>query len=151
MDDDPECEKYSGIFCAKCYKESDIDFNKRAPNERCRRCSFKKSYYPLEKYSVDQSYVSCSLSTSPPNHYFYDEIDKIHRLCYRTCEKCSTVGNYLEHSCLSCDSNYFKTVEYKTNCYPICQYNYYFNLADQFKCTDDKQQDACQIPVSSVI
>ena len=133
VDDDPECEPN----CAKCYKSTDANYTSRSPKERCKRCRFKEAYYRSEKHSVDQSYVSCYLNTSSPNHYFYDETEEIHKICYRTCEKCFTVGDYSNHSCIVCDTNYFMTEERRNNCYPICQYNYYFNYDGHFKCTDD--------------
>ena len=66
--DDPECEK----GCAKCYKNgTDSNYNQISPDKRCKRCSFKKGYYPLEKYSIDQSYVSCYPRNNPPSGFFF--------------------------------------------------------------------------------
>ena len=62
IDDDIEC----AIGCAKCYKnKTDTNYGIVSADKMCKRCSSKMGYYPLEKYSIDQFYVSCY----PYNNY----------------------------------------------------------------------------------
>ena len=136
VDDDIEC----GIGCAKCFKnKTDNNLGILSADKMCKRCSHKSGYYPLEKSSNEQFYVSCYPINKSPSNYFFDKNLNIHRLCYSTCNKCDKIGNYLNNSCISCENNYFSPEEEKYNCYPICEYYYYFNLYNQYKCTSTKE------------
>ena len=136
VDDQEGCDN----GCAKCYKEEiDSNYNKISPDKRCKRCSFKKGYYPLEKYSLNQPYVSCYLYNNSPINFFYNNKTKTHNLCYRTCEKCYKSGNSTNHSCSICDYNFVFVENKPFNCYPKCNYYYYFNNLGQYKCTDSEE------------
>ena len=139
VDDDIEC----AIGCAKCYKnQTDNNLGILSADKRCKRCSFKTRYYPLERYSNAQFYVSCYPFNKSPLNYLFDENEKIHKLCYKTCATCFRVGNNSNHSCLSCDVNYIFIDEEPNNCFPQCSYYYYYNKYNQYKCTES---DECPI------
>ena len=128
------------IECARCDKEdTDSNYNMISPDKRCKKCSSKRGYYPLEKFSLNQHYVSCYPYDRSPINFFYNNEAKTHSLCYRTCEKCYKGGNSTNHSCATCDSNFVIVRDKPFNCYPKCNYYYYFNNLDQYKCTDSKE------------
>ena len=136
IDDDIEC----AIGCAKCYKnKTDTNYGIVSADKMCKRCSSKMGYYPLEKYSIDQFYVSCYPYNNSPKNYIFDEIEKIHKLCYKTCEKCFQVGDNLNHSCISCDTNYMFIDEEPSNCFPKCDFNYYYTKYNQYRCTESNE------------
>ena len=133
VDDDLNC----AIGCAKCYKNTtDPIYGVLSADKMCRRCSHKMGYYPLEKYSKDQFYVSCYPYNKSPLNYIYDETKKLHTLCYKTCKTCFKVGDNLNHSCLSCETNYIFIDEEPFNCFPKCAHYYYYNKYKQYKCTE---------------
>jgi len=133
VDDDLNC----AIGCAKCYKNtSDPIYGVLSADKMCRRCSHKMGYYPLEKYSKDQFYVSCYPYNKSPLNYIYDETKKLHTLCYKTCKTCLKVGDNLNHSCSSCETNYIFIDEEPFNCFPKCAHYYYYNKYKQYKCTE---------------
>ena len=124
VDDDTYCNDYS---CGKCLIED---------HSKCRKCSHKKGYYQLEKIDQDQLIVECYNST--PKNFFFYKPEKIYRLCYKTCEYCYDFGNDANHSCSSCDFDFRFVDEKPFNCYPKCNYNYYF-ANGQYKCTDKNE------------
>ena len=134
VDDDPDCDE----GCAKCYKNYiDSNYDMISPDKTCKRCSPKKKYYPLEQYSISQSYVSCYHYKNSPKNFYFNSKTKTHNLCYRTCETCYQDGHYDNHSCSTCHSDFVFVKEKPFNCYPKCNYFYYFNYLDQYKCTED--------------
>ena len=136
VDDDLNC----AIGCAKCYKNTtDPIYGVLSADKICRRCSHKMGYYPLEKYSKDQFYVSCYPFNKSPLNYIYDETKKYHTLCYKTCKTCYKVGNSLNHSCTLCENNYIFIDEEPSNCFPKCKYYYYYNKYKQYKCTENEE------------
>ena len=136
VDDDLNC----AIGCAKCYKNTtDPIYGVLSADKMCRRCSHKMGYYPLEKFSKDQFYVSCYPFNKSPFNYIFDQTKKYHTLCYKTCKTCFKVGNSLNHSCLSCENNYIFIEEEPFNCFPKCEHYYYYNKYNQYKCTESKE------------
>ena len=136
MDDDNQC----AIGCAKCYKnKTNTNYGVLSADKMCKRCSHKMGYFPLEKYSKDQFYVSCYPFNNSPRNYIFDENEKIHKLCYKTCEKCFKIGNNINHSCITCDANYIFIDEEPNNCFPQCNYYYYYNNYKQYKCTESEK------------
>ena len=133
LDDDKEC----AIGCAKCLKnKTTTNYGIVSADKMCKRCSHKMGYYPLEKYSPDQFYVYCYPYNNPPKNYIFDEVQKIHKLCYKTCDKCFKIGDDFNHSCISCDTNYIFIDEEPNNCFPECLHYYYYNKYNQYKCTE---------------
>ena len=136
VDDDLNC----ALGCAKCFKNTtDHIYGVLSADKMCRRCSHKMGYYPLEKFSKDQFYVSCYPFNKSPFNYIFDQTKKYHTLCYKTCKTCFKVGNSLNHSCLSCENNYIFIEEEPFNCFPKCEHYYYYNKYNQYKCTESKE------------
>jgi len=60
--------------------------------------------------------------------------------CYSSCENCDIKGNNIFHYCLNCNNNNpikFKMNNYYNyyNCYPNCDYHYYFDIDGNYHCT----------------
>ena len=73
-----------------------------------------------------------------PNNYFFDELDKIYKKCYKSCEKCNGPGDIINNNCTECKEGYsFIDDPYakEENCYEICDYYYYFNESNSYFCT----------------
>ena len=136
VDDDLEC----ALGCAKCYKnKTNSEHGILSADKMCKRCSFKMGYFPLEKFSQDQFYVSCYPFNNPPRYYIFDEIEKVHKLCYKTCANCYEIGDDLNHSCINCDINYKFIDEEPSNCFPQCKYYYFYTKYNQYKCTENEE------------
>ena len=135
VDDDPNCDK----GCAKCETIKISYLNQEIIKKICKRCSFKKRYYPLEKYLTNQNYVSCYQYKHSPIYYYYNIYQQIHKLCYKSCYNCSRDGNNINHNCESCFNNYRFIEDFPKNCYPKCSYYYYFNKFNEYKCTKNNK------------
>ena len=60
-------------------------------------------------------------------------------MCYETCKQCIEYGNKNNHNCLKCKDNYtfINDFENNKNCYIICDYYYYFDSNNEYKCTSN--------------
>ena len=77
-----------------------------------------------------------------PEEYYYDLKDELYKKCYDSCKSCNNKGNYKNHNCIECKSNYifFNDSIYKTNCYKKCEYYYYFDdLNNYYHCTENDE------------
>ena len=136
VNDDTNCSQ----GCVKCFKNSTHPaYGVLSDDKMCRRCNNSGGYYPLETYSKDQFYVNCYRFNESPDNYFFNETQKCHSLCYKTCKKCFNVGDNLHHSCSSCENNYIFIDEEPTNCFPKCKFYYYYNKYHQYKCTETNE------------
>ena len=136
LDDDREC----ALGCAKCYKnKTNSEHGILSADKMCKRCSHKMGYFPLEKYSPEQFYVYCYPFNNPPRNYIFDENEKIHKLCYKTCASCFKIGDNTNHSCITCDTNYIFIDKEPNNCFPQCKYYYYYTKYNQYKCTESEE------------
>ena len=154
-DEHPNCDSCYGsrhIYLGQCYencthgsykegnKEICYCFNEtclkctddQAKEGLCSECNNKDSYYK-KAYDDDKSF------------YCYKNLEK-HYLngnqfypCYHTCLTCGGEGDFSNHKCNVCDSDYglalLKDDYY--NCYPNCSYYFYFNKSknNEFTCT----------------
>ena len=73
-------------------------------------------------------------------YYYLDSVLKKFKKCYDNCKYCDGKGNETINNCKECINNYkFYTNPYtnNTNCYQICNNYYYFDLSNNFTCTND--------------
>ena len=91
--------------------------------------SFFECYNELEKYYLD-------------NNYFYS--------CFSLCKKCSGEGNNNKHNCDECIDNYIfiNEINKKKNCYIKCNYYYYFDSNNEYRCTET---NSCTIEQNKLI
>ena len=114
--------------CKKCSKESNN-------NNLCIECNINNGYYPKE--GDDQSFngfIECFNTLS--DGYFLDISNNIYKKCFETCKKCSNKGNRVNHKCEECYPN-FSLIE--TNCYEQCNYYYYFDISNEYYCTEKEE------------
>ena len=99
------------------------------------------NYYPVNiNNSNNGEYKYCY---PRQDGYYFDNIELIFKKCYDSCKKCITKGDYINHKCLECYSDYsyqIPTNDY-LNCYQNCSYPHYFDENQTFYCL---QNDKCQ-------
>jgi hypothetical protein len=91
-------------------------------NNRCLTC--KDGLYPQS----DMTSNCFDGNISIPN-YFLDKRSGIamFRPCYESCSRCSVEGNFFNHNCLSCQSNFYSKIDDPTRCYQFAPKGYYFD------------------------
>ena len=99
-------------------------------NNLCIDCNTSEYYYPKFNHSDDNEYINCYNDISIEDGYYLD--DNKYMPCYPSCKKCSKFGNVTNQECTLCYSN--STLN-ETNCYEKCDYYYYFNSLQEYKCT----------------
>ena len=127
---------YNSIFkIQKCTLENCLLCSQNELNvELCNICN--KGYYPKENISQNfGEYINC-YNESELQGYYLDKNDLVYKKCYYTCDKCITKGNYTNHKCLKCNSDFKfeKNISNYKNCYKNCSY-YYFNKDNNYFCT----------------
>ena len=116
--------------CKKCTKESQ-------KLNLCIECNIPYNYYPKSNNNINNNeFIECYNNETIEDNYFLDIINNIYIPCYSTCKTCNNYGNSNNHGCTSCIVNY---ILYETNCYNICEYYYYFNSLNEYKCTDNNK------------
>jgi len=117
--------------CLKCSEESlDLDL--------CISCN--EGYY--EKYNeiiTNSSFVNCYKN---PELYYLDTNIYKYKECYHSCQYCSKLGDKQNHFCISCNSKNSFAIPMEgnqnyTNCYPQCEFNYYFDEDYNYKCFNE--------------
>ena len=97
---------------------------------------------PNGTYQVEENIFICY--DYIPENYYFNSSDGIYRECYEKCKKCIGWGNEINHNCELCNGNLIfindTNILYKKNCYPSCQFNYYFDIDKNYHCT---QNDSC--------
>ena len=102
--------------------------------------SCNESYYPKENDETNIGpYINCYKDLEG---YYIDKSNNnyIYKLCYERCETCLIKGDYYNHNCEKCNSNYTFEITNKNNyknCYIKCSYYYYFDKNGNYKCTED--------------
>ena len=116
----------------KCFSCSKASLKKKL----CTKCNY--DYYPIENdFSNIGIYIDCH---KDPEGYYLDKKDSIYKKCYETCKTCQINGDYINHNCLKCDSQYIFELNknnYYINCYKKCNSYYYFDGDNNYHCTDD--------------
>ena len=98
----------------------------------CITCNERDSYFTT--YSEkNNNFINCYKSLKGyylKGIYFHP--------CYETCEECSSEGFESQHQCSVCKSGYkfINETNSNGNCYKICDYFYYFDESNKYKCTD---------------
>ena len=103
----------------------------------CSKCN--ENYYQKENDDTNiGEYINCYKN---PKGYYLDKIDKIYKECFYRCDKCELKGDNINNKCTSCNSNFsFGIKNYNDNyfnCYERCDYYYYFDEIDNYRCTID--------------
>ena len=74
-----------------------------------------------------------------PEHYYLDLGNKIFKKCYNICNSCDKGGSEINHNCIKCKSGYdkYENPMNISNCYPTCNYYYFFDSSNNFICTQN--------------
>ena len=123
------CKCASDNKCKECTKES-------SELNLCTICN-DGFYTKLNDEANQDSYINCYKNL---DGYYLDVENSIYKPCYDTCETCNKEGTKTENNCLKCRTDYsFNENEKENNCYKNCDYYYYFDESNEYKCTiDDK-------------
>ena len=102
----------------------------------CISCNKEQGYYrKIDDRIYEHSFIDCY--KNPEGYYLSNEL--IYEKCYSSCKFCISDGNENDNKCLECLEHYTFKNDFpdKKNCYPECQYNYYYDKEDnnKYKCT----------------
>ena len=150
------------IYLGNCYSscekgtyiDSDGNTKCKCLKEKCLKCSEDSLELDLciscnegyfEKYNdtmINSSFVNCY---KDPELYYLDTNINKYKECYHSCQYCTKHGNKQNHFCISCNSKnsfaiHMEGNENYSNCYPICEFNYYFDENYNYIC---KNEDGC--------
>ena len=112
-------------FCLKPESNEDL----------CSRCGI--DYFSKENDYQNNDYnINCFKEFKG---YYLDTNDFLFKKCYYSCESCLEKGNYTNHYCSKCNSNYpfYININNSINCYENCTYYYYFDNEKYYNCTDN--------------
>ena len=105
------------------------DCNLKSFNQNlCISCNTNNKFYPIEN-NHETNYIPCYNET-PEGYYLSDQV---YHKCFNTCKNCYGFGNETAHNCTECIINYLL---FDNNCYPECDYYYYFSDKTYY-CTGD--------------
>ena len=115
-EDSPNGYFFNGTHHLKCYiscKTCSAAGTEEKNN--CDSCNFTYGYYKFEDADeIEDLNGQCSQTDYPGYHYLYDPDpssttdEKIWKVCYDTCSKCSEGGIDNENNCEKCKENYYK-------------------------------------------
>ena len=103
-------------------------------------CNNEKGYYSLYTNNI---YLNndCYNNETKPSNFYLNIKTKLFEMCHKYCATCKFPGNENENNCTSCIHNYIFMPDFNntSNCVPLCNYYYYYNIYDLYSCTDDFQ------------
>jgi hypothetical protein len=106
---------FDGRMYPKCYYLcNSCSLSGTPSNNQCSSCV--DGYYPKEDYTQ-----SCFAGDQV--QYYMD--NGIYKRCYSTCLSCNTLGDEVNHHCLTCLNGYYPKIDSINNCYTDIQ-NYYY-------------------------
>ena len=103
---------------------------------KCLSCNTDSHYYPKqEDINNHNTYIECYNSESIGNGFILNS-ENHYAQCYENWLNCYGVGDSYNNKCTECKSNYSKIKNNYNieNCYPNCQYYFYFNNANEYIC-----------------
>ena len=107
----------------------------------CISCNNEKGFYSADFPAnyFPNNFIDCYNNETKPKNFYFDNENKIYKVCFETCLTCEKGGDEYINNCLTCDIDHIKKPETlnTTNCVPECNYAYYFTPYGQYKCTDD--------------
>ena len=121
---------YSNSIIEKCEEysmESDDD-------NLCIKC--KNNYFPiLNDKNNKNGFINC-YKNNTLEKYYLDKSNLHFKPCYNSCKACIKSGTKEYHNCITCDINYEFNLSFGEyyNCYPKCDYYYYFDNDNNLIC-----------------
>ena len=115
--------KCSNVKCLECSSESLLF-------DLCVSCNTENNYYKKHGDNTNKlSYINCYKN---PEGYFLK--NDTYYECYKTCKNCNDSGDDSNNNCIECKSGF--DLKKNNNCYEHCDYYYYFNELNEYKCTE---------------
>jgi len=114
----------------KCKDECFLDFSNN--KVLCKECNNLENYYKKENDVIKDNYYDCYIGKM--ESYFIDLENNEYKKCYEKCKNCDKLGTILEHNCNECFNKFTLN---GTNCYEICDYFYYFDSDNIYRCSDE--------------
>ena len=134
-----------------CFKKNiKIDLTNKLCVESCQNKKYEENniclneckigYYPKFCESNDCYEYPIICYNKTPEEYYFDSYSKSYKKCYETCKSCFGEGNEIYNNCTECNNGYLFLNDslYETNCYNKCEYYYYFNESNKYKCTSQE-------------
>ena len=110
--------------------------NENIENDLCITCDNDGGFYEKYQDNVNKSsFINCY---QKEEGYYLD--NNILKPCYESCKVCKGEGSINMHNCLTCKENYTfinDSFYIENNCYPKCDYYYYFDVDNNYNCTLD--------------
>ena len=148
----PKCNDYYYFdinLGYQCISNCQGDYSKEVVSKKkCIDLCKNDDTYQLEK--DNKCYDVCPTNTfvtvdnedlcqSNPEGYYLD--NNIYKHCYESCKTCHGDGQQSNHNCKVCKENYIGILnnQGKYNCYPICTFYYFFDLDDNYNCTETNE------------
>ena len=135
-----------------CFNENNkkVDIINNTCIESCKNNGFNYEYKtlcyeicPNDSYILykegEENFNNDSKECFKPeiNGYYLDV--NIFKRCHENCKSCYGKGNDTYNNCKECKDNYafYDNPYHFTNCYPICYNYYYFDVSNNFICTNN--------------
>ena len=83
--------------------------------------------------NYEDNLLNCSGKT--PEGYYLDTYDNLYKKCFYKCKYCYGPGNETENNCIECKDNFMFLKKNESICYEICEFFYYYNELNEYKCT----------------
>ena len=125
-----KCKCSNNISCLKCDEKSNA-------LNLCISCNNEEGYYQKSNDEPrEDGFVSCYQNLELEGFFLNNNI---YEPCYLSCKTCSGSGDEVDNKCTSCKDGY-KTIDNlgNNNCYKDCDYNYYFDENNKYKCTENE-------------
>ena len=122
-----KCKCTTDIRCKFCNETSKL-------YERCISCDTDNGYYPKSDEPDINSFINCYKN---PEGYFLNNLQ--YEPCYNSCKSCTGFGDENNNKCNECKSGYEvkNDTEGDNNCYQICDHYYYYDIENNYKCTEE--------------
>jgi len=125
---------YNFDKCTTSCKNEGYDYEY---NNICYSTSCPSVIFPLfcEGEECDANVKMC-YDNEPQGYYLYKD-NNIYKKCFDNCKSCFGQGNETINNCIECKDNFIFLNDslISSNCYEICNYNYYFDESNEYHCT----------------
>jgi len=106
---------------------------------------------PKGSFQLEDNDYLCYDET--PNGYFLDLNEQIYKKCYESCNERNKGGNETNNNCIEWGANYtfLNNSMNISNCYPICEYYYYFDESNKYHCNETCQGNYNKVVIDKKI
>ena len=142
LKDDENIYDYNNECYNQCPQETKTYEKEKICLDSCKAEQFEYNNIcyddcPNNTYRIFMNRNICVIN--PPENFYLDKNDNIYKICFNTCKTCRQSGNDNTHNCDECINSYKfinDSLGIPNNCYKSCEYNYYFDENNKYKCTE---------------